>query len=294
MLREDKNARIERVEVITEAETAARDRADAAEQQVSLLNLQISQDEETVRQCEEGLEAAAAQRHVGVPGFIDRLLSGKARQMERYAHGEYWAVVPRLREESRYAQPRLDGNREALAAADAELAAARQELLDAEAARIPAFRLHGKDHVVVFPEDAYEEHEQTQATTPVLITTWETRNWWWFAGRFWWDSEGLEPDDVQALVLQRDKKKQASLERARADAFGSTTTDEQQVARRAPIPESVRHEVWRRDQGMCVDCGSRENLEFDHIIPFSKGGSNTARNLELRCETCNRRKGATI
>ena len=42
------------------------------------------------------------------------------------------------------------------------------------------------------------------------------------------------------------------------------------------------------------DCGSRERLEFDHIIPVSKGGSNTARNLELRCETCNRQKGATI
>ena len=27
-----------------------------------------------------------------------------------------------------------------------------------------------------------------------------------------------------------------------------------------------------------------------HIIPVSKGGSNTARNLELRCETCNRRR----
>lgn len=56
----------------------------------------------------------------------------------------------------------------------------------------------------------------------------------------------------------------------------------------------MRHEVWRRDQGRCVDCGSRERLELDHVIPISKGGSNTARNLELRCETCNRRKGATI
>lgn len=140
----------------------------------------------------------------------------------------------------------------------------------------------------------YEGHEQTQATTPVLVKAWEARHWWWYLGRFWWDSEGLSADDVQALVLQRDKKKQATLEQARADAFGSATTDEQQVARRAPIPESVRHEVWRRDQGRCVDCGSRENLEFDHIIPFSRGGSNTARNLELRCETCNRSKGATI
>jgi len=64
--------------------------------------------------------------------------------------------------------------------------------------------------------------------------------------------------------------------------------------RREPIPERVRHEVWRRDGGQCVDCGSRERLEFDHIVPFSKGGSNTTRNLELLCEVCNRKKAATI
>jgi 5-methylcytosine-specific restriction endonuclease McrA len=63
---------------------------------------------------------------------------------------------------------------------------------------------------------------------------------------------------------------------------------------RRPIPASVRNEVWRRDQGRCVDCGSRERLEYDHIIPVSRGGSNTARNIELRCETCNRTKGARI
>jgi hypothetical protein len=63
---------------------------------------------------------------------------------------------------------------------------------------------------------------------------------------------------------------------------------------REAIPERVRHEVWRRDQGRCVDCGSRGRLEFDHIIPISKGGSNTARNIELRCEACNRRKSASV
>jgi hypothetical protein len=63
---------------------------------------------------------------------------------------------------------------------------------------------------------------------------------------------------------------------------------------RRAIPEGVRHEVWRRDEGRCVDCGSHERLEFDHIIPLSKGGSSTARNIELRCEACNRRKGATV
>lgn len=64
--------------------------------------------------------------------------------------------------------------------------------------------------------------------------------------------------------------------------------------KREAISTSVKNAVWRRDQGMCVQCGSKENLEFDHIIPFSKGGSNTARNLQLLCEPCNRSKSAKI
>jgi len=56
------------------------------------------------------------------------------------------------------------------------------------------------------------------------------------------------------------------------------------------IPASVKKEVWRRDEGKCVECGSKERLEYDHIIPFSKGGSNTARNIQLLCEKCNREK----
>lgn len=64
--------------------------------------------------------------------------------------------------------------------------------------------------------------------------------------------------------------------------------------RRPSISEAVRNEVWRKDAGRCVDCGSRENLHFDHIIPWSRGGASTARNLELRCESCNLRKGARI
>jgi hypothetical protein len=64
--------------------------------------------------------------------------------------------------------------------------------------------------------------------------------------------------------------------------------------RREAIPERVRHEVWRRDRGTCVECGSRGRLEYDHIIPVSRGGANTVRNIELRCEPCNRRKGARV
>lgn len=63
---------------------------------------------------------------------------------------------------------------------------------------------------------------------------------------------------------------------------------------RASIPKRVQREVWRRDGGRCVECGSRKNLEFDHIIPISKGGSNTARNIQLLCEECNRKKSNKI
>jgi len=60
--------------------------------------------------------------------------------------------------------------------------------------------------------------------------------------------------------------------------------------KREPIPQDIMDKVWNRDGGKCVKCGSQENLEFDHIIPFSKGGATTYRNLQLLCKKCNLKK----
>lgn len=69
----------------------------------------------------------------------------------------------------------------------------------------------------------------------------------------------------------------------------------QEGARRSRhISQEVKDLVWRRDQGRCVECGSNEHLEFDHIIPFAKGGANTYRNVQLLCEPCNRGKADRI
>jgi hypothetical protein len=63
---------------------------------------------------------------------------------------------------------------------------------------------------------------------------------------------------------------------------------------RTPIPEAVRSEVWRRDGGRCVNCGSNNNLQFDHIIPVTLGGATSVANLQLLCQPCNASKGKKI
>jgi len=56
------------------------------------------------------------------------------------------------------------------------------------------------------------------------------------------------------------------------------------------IPDDVRREVWQRDGGKCVQCGAQDYLEFDHIIPRSRGGASTVKNLQILCRRHNNQK----
>lgn len=58
------------------------------------------------------------------------------------------------------------------------------------------------------------------------------------------------------------------------------------------VPQDVKIAVAARDGAKCRQCGSAQDLHYDHVIPWSKGGSNIAKNIQLLCGTCNRRKGA--
>ena len=50
------------------------------------------------------------------------------------------------------------------------------------------------------------------------------------------------------------------------------------------IPSAVKLQVWKRDKGKCVKCDCQDNLHFDHIIPYSKGGSSlVAENIQILC-----------
>ena len=66
------------------------------------------------------------------------------------------------------------------------------------------------------------------------------------------------------------------------------------AVRSRTIPAAVRRAVWARDAGQCTftstegrRCATRRALEFDHVVPFARGGEATLAGLRLRCRAHN-------
>jgi hypothetical protein len=79
-------------------------------------------------------------------------------------------------------------------------------------------------------------------------------------------------------------------DRSRAEGSKTIPIDHDRV-----IPSQVKQEVWKRDKGRCVICGSTENLHFDHVIPYSRGGSSKdAKNVQILCARHNLEKKDAI
>jgi hypothetical protein len=59
------------------------------------------------------------------------------------------------------------------------------------------------------------------------------------------------------------------------------------------IPRPVQFRVLKRENQVCRSCGmpvAYNDIHFDHIIPWSKGGSTEENNIQLLCGACNRKK----
>ena len=139
---------------------------------------------------------------------------------------------------------------------------------------------------------SYARLMRRQLETPVLVLADEEhrRAWWLYRDECYRDDDGLSELEMRALVLERESQKGRRVQKAIALMEQRTMPS----TGREAIPDEVKIYVWQRDGGCCVSCAAREQLEFDHVIPVSLGGANTARNLQLLCVECNRRKGASL
>jgi hypothetical protein len=131
------------------------------------------------------------------------------------------------------------------------------------------------------------------AHAPTLVLDDGARRYWLFEERVYRESEELGAEDVLALVREREQRGRRRLQRAHA-ALAREAAPAAGTPRRTPIPREVRLAVFTRDGGRCVECGSRFELQFDHVIPVSLGGSGGAENLQVLCAGCNQRKGASV
>ncbi len=68
--------------------------------------------------------------------------------------------------------------------------------------------------------------------------------------------------------------------------------DERSLSIRA-FTDNMKREAYERQGGVCLICGNNfemEEMEADHITPWSKGGRTVAENCQMLCRDCNRRK----
>jgi 5-methylcytosine-specific restriction endonuclease McrA len=81
----------------------------------------------------------------------------------------------------------------------------------------------------------------------------------------------------------REIKRQAQrLRRARKHAAGGVFTN------------FDWNEILGRYNHRCLSCGSTEDLQPDHVIPLSVGGTNDKSNIQPLCGLCNRKKQAQV
>ncbi|MBO7153039.1 MAG: HNH endonuclease, partial [Lentisphaeria bacterium] len=55
----------------------------------------------------------------------------------------------------------------------------------------------------------------------------------------------------------------------------------------------MKRAAYERQNGICSKCGKHfeiEQMEADHITPWSAGGKTLAENCQMLCRDCNRRK----
>lgn len=108
--------------------------------------------------------------------------------------------------------------------------------------------------------------------------------------------ERNQKEAIKRKILENERKKQLESEAIQELLDAGLIDNNHYTGKnmRESIPTDVKVAVWQRDKERCVSCFSNVNLEFDHIIPVSKGGANSIKNIQLLCRNCNRTKSNKI
>ncbi len=107
----------------------------------------------------------------------------------------------------------------------------------------------------------------------------------------------FNPEEYPEIIDKSDKEKSCEIFGHLCPVFFvnepfTETKELRRIGRN--IPRSVMLRIVRRDNYLCQICGRHlrdDEIEFDHIIPISKGGSSEEQNLRLTCLKCNRKRG---
>ncbi len=139
--------------------------------------------------------------------------------------------------------------------------------------------------------NAVEEYKRTESK-PELVKVYEKilPGVWSLKGYFDLADYEIQYDGKRNVFIFILRLTENQKIRDTAGGYGLISTQHSRL-----IPTQVKKEVWQRDKGRCVLCGSNKNLHFDHDLPFSKGGTSLiAKNIRLLCAKCNLAKSDKI
>lgn len=107
---------------------------------------------------------------------------------------------------------------------------------------------------------------------------------------YWECTHDIEVEPRQAFKPRHHGKKQEPAEPEFREVASVSAIPAAKARGSRSIPQAVKIAVAVRDEGQCVYCGSIERLQYDHIIPWSKGGDSGIDNIQLLCGSHNASK----
>jgi len=101
------------------------------------------------------------------------------------------------------------------------------------------------------------------------------------------DTKKIE-EEIRNLMMDDDVTNQKGI-------YGYVLTRDEKYLNIRGFSERQKHSVYEKQQGICIKCEKHfefEQMQGDHIIPWSKGGKTNDENCQMLCQRCNGQKSS--